>query len=539
MSEKMHRVYLRDWYFNAGIVGFLKVLTNSAADLNEAPLVQDGHLVIGDNFIEFDNAALEGFTEKFTRMAFLKFFDQHSTLRLLDTIINGKPEKQEKVIPVLKSKLGWDFIQSFEGYTEDPNEMNGFYIGLKKRFEQADFFDKLSQEQISTLLIGRLRKTVFSFGNKPSSEAFKTLQDRLIHYIELILKISGDEIPVKKRCVACSSAYNIAEIDFNTAVSSFNGWASKNIFSVWGASSSAIKICPVCALVYLCSFLSFEFLYKNKNYFYSLNQNNTVHLLYSQSIAFGLSRKILEESENSWAKLLSKTLALMRERKLIDELNDIDFVEMEKNVSKSNESADAYLIRNYHLGKDLAIFLSKNEIPGGYVSAKNGKGNKNFNVETVLLGKVLTHSLDFSDLGVFFDYKMREGKGFSVEYKLRRIVLFIAKYISNMKQGGEKVAEKISVEKLVNIAWSNGNAIRKKIHSDTKVEGIAYQLLNDLKVMDKESFLDKYFRLIMSYKVDSALGSQQQSDENAFLQFGYSFVNGLLKKEKNEGENNG
>jgi CRISPR-associated protein Cst1 len=55
-----HRVYLRDWYFNAGIAGFLR-LTEGLIDTSHP------------HFIEFSNDVFEGFEERLRKEVFLTY----------------------------------------------------------------------------------------------------------------------------------------------------------------------------------------------------------------------------------------------------------------------------------------------------------------------------------------------------------------------------------------------------------------------------------------------------------------------------------
>ena len=54
-------------------------------------------------------------------------------------------------------------------------------------------------------------------------------------------------------------------------------------------------------------------------------------------------------------------------------------------------------------------------------------------------------------------------------------------------------------------------------------------MLNDLKIYDRNSFMDKYLRLSMAYDSEIKLGSNNElSDIDNFISFGYAFINGML-----------
>lgn len=55
-----HKIYLRDWYFNAGIIGFLTI----AADGKGLDGISS--LAVGKNYIEFDNDIFDGFEDSVT-----------------------------------------------------------------------------------------------------------------------------------------------------------------------------------------------------------------------------------------------------------------------------------------------------------------------------------------------------------------------------------------------------------------------------------------------------------------------------------------
>jgi CRISPR-associated protein Cst1 len=98
-------------------------------------------------------------------------------------------------------------------------------------------------------------------------------------------------------------------------------------------------------------------------------------------------------------------------------------------------------------------------------------------------------------------------------------------------------------EKIIKKAFGNGKQLRGVLRGNDKLnqlDGLVYSFLNDLKIANKERFLDKYIRVMMSHKLDVRFGLDEMQDKDSFLQFGYSFVNGLLNKEynNNDKENN-
>ncbi len=93
-----HKVYMRDWYFNAGIIGFLATVAD------EKPVAEIDGLVIGDNFIEFENKVLEDFEEKFVKQAFFRFFKKGAYISRLEKHLKDV-EKKKDIKPESLKKL--------------------------------------------------------------------------------------------------------------------------------------------------------------------------------------------------------------------------------------------------------------------------------------------------------------------------------------------------------------------------------------------------------------------------------------------------
>jgi len=93
-----HRVYMRDWFFNAGIIGFLQVVSDGK-DIGEITGVN-----IGENYIEFESDILNNFYETFIKLSFLKMFKKEAYIagRLNKAV---KELNEKKKIDVTKKSL--------------------------------------------------------------------------------------------------------------------------------------------------------------------------------------------------------------------------------------------------------------------------------------------------------------------------------------------------------------------------------------------------------------------------------------------------
>lgn len=96
----------------------------------------------------------------------------------------------------------------------------------------------------------------------------------------------------------------------------------------------------------------------------------------------------------------------------------------------------------------------------------------------------------------------------------------------------------MDLEKISKKGFANGIQLRKEFgkERENQINGLAYQFLNDLKVADRDKFLDKYLRISISNKLESRFGQDELNSKEAFLHFGYSFINGLLNTYDRERE---
>ena len=99
-------------------------------------------------------------------------------------------------------------------------------------------------------------------------------------------------------------------------------------------------------------------------------------------------------------------------------------------------------------------------------------------------------------------------------------------------------------ETIVKKGFRSGVELRNNLlqkNKENQINGLVYGFLNDLKIADREKFLDRYIRVMVSNNQPNFFGMDEMLDNDYFLQFGYSFINGLMSKErtiedKNTGE---
>jgi CRISPR-associated protein Cst1 len=123
----MIRIYLRDWYYNTGMIGFLNVLSEGKMNISEIINQFKGKFVVQENYLEFDPTILEGFYEKYKKLCFDIFFNIESYKERLNNLINKTNQPDVKISKkfLQETALSGKIVNAFikEVYGKDLNEI--------------------------------------------------------------------------------------------------------------------------------------------------------------------------------------------------------------------------------------------------------------------------------------------------------------------------------------------------------------------------------------------------------------------------------
>ncbi len=118
LASHVSRIYLGDWLYNAGIVGFLRINNHLWYVKDEKIISKDENLLkIEDNYIEIDRKIFDGFTDRFFDYAFNLYGRYNARLeefkKFLENLNNETFESIDKDFKniiknftLLKNKLG-------------------------------------------------------------------------------------------------------------------------------------------------------------------------------------------------------------------------------------------------------------------------------------------------------------------------------------------------------------------------------------------------------------------------------------------------
>lgn len=537
-----YRVYLRDWYYNAGIIGFLNVL--SEGERNIATLMAQNKIRIEDNYIEFESSVLDGFFDKYRKMSFITFFDIDSYKERINTLvykINEISQKNRRITKKLlqETALNGKIVNEFLKKVNDGKDLNRIFSennilnevqgvrDLLNRFQSNNnvydhLITKNGQDFIDYFLNTEVTKNICSYKN----------EKKQYYYVEKYIENIYNQIQQPKqnnlKCYICGIYKK--EHYLSNAITQILGFNSDNSNWIWGYETSKVMICPLCALIYSCAFHGMVIIKRNingeyKNFLYFLNRNTDIQTLYNSYWLFKEKISQRENQDKPFYTIIQEVAFELINQQSRAILENINFIEISENEF-GGQSTKSYNVYNYNITKKLAEFIQTTgmeNIPKGYYKDRDFYSD----ITEEILKKTLENTLGYFDLSKYFEYYIRSLDARSkiiVRFSIYKTMKYILKYINQIK-GGDTMAQ----EQIVNKAYHNGRGLAEKIGQENKIKGIAYQLLNDLKISDRNAFMDKYLRLCMSYGSEIKLGSNNElTNIDNFMSFGYAFVNGLL-----------
>lgn len=299
-----YKIYLRDWYYNAGIIGFLTILSKGEINIENIKDNFGDKVEIGENFIDFDSEILSGFYENYKRMAFNLFFDiEGYKLRIekferkVNQLIhnNSKITKQTLTETGLSGKVINNFIK--EIYDSDFNEiLNDKNISqkvvdikniLEKFVSNFDIYEELKNNNsgfIKYFLDQEIAKRICNYEN-------------IENYITKLSQTLVNPKNNDQKCFICMELKK--EYEFNNAITQILGFNKDNSNWIWGYKTTKTEICPLCALIYSCAVHGMIFLNKKidnkyKTFFYALNRNTDLTNLYG---AFWIFKENIEKKK--------------------------------------------------------------------------------------------------------------------------------------------------------------------------------------------------------------------------------------------------
>ena len=502
----MERVYIADWLYNAGIVGFLRAL--GGHDIENGKLLDaSGREIkgveIGDNYFEFDREVVRGYTERFLRLAAEKYCRS-------ENIDVTKFEKEQ-----------------IENFTKR---------WLDKGFHHSNF---------TRDFLNNLKKAEEFVLNPPS-----------------IFTIGGGKRKIAIPCVVCMDRHSKNNLRYTTAVSNISGFNKDNLNLVHfyvKSKQRQLPICEICNIIFLSASLGFTSIESLRidrdttlNKFVFVNNNASVEELFrdNEMIDFVLNKK----EENPLIKFFTEKLVFTHEKTSPLTLNGISVIslgiQLQRKGGKNNYTIKA---KNFNVSYEKARLFTQEKLTESLrklskasLKLKEGRGSRTVNILEKVVTQLLTDSISFTFIYKLFRYYLKDRNNknkpssdvevYFNPFQIFQILNTYFQYLKLFGGGSMKTLE----ERELRQAWRKGKELRsffEDARQENKIDSIAFKLLNALRTSNYPRFMDILLRVYAGFskEVPYFLVKGAQNPE-IFQLLGYSFVAGFLGEEKNSSE---
>lgn len=579
MDEKIE-LKLKDWLFNAGLLGFINILGEEAKD--------NGELEIDDKnrLIRFSRKVLENFEYKYFDF-FIKRYGKTLTYGKIlefDKYIDEFEENGEKIKSINELKMINDKITFFkakiksESYKKayDFIEKNGTnkILGLEKELKKIkepkeniaeisnddvknnlkimkeiiDFFKKkitdkegnvknyLAAKNIAYVIINNAWSSV-SFLNRANA-AKDIYEEYKSYFVEPALEyVNADKSKFKYKCTIS----NMPMKDYKNTLGFLNDTGfdvSRKPSHVWNFVND-IAVTPLVTLVYSC--VPAGFIYgADKGIFVNANHNIDQLCNINNGIAYNILEDESEEKNINLYKNLLKEIKKEKDNTKY-ELSDIQIVKFEEEHYKFTL-----------LSRNILKLLSENKeklddlLDKWYLIDK-----RYFNLYDTTITELLNNQNLFSLINKLCYYKISKAK-LSCKLKniedLLKINLDYIRRLKKMdkqeiieKKENKKTSEELT-EKDVFYIRRDAMIFReeyiRKSGNDKKIGSLLYRLQNALRINNVDMFMDALIsaHAYAGKNISSLFAKALLNDEN-FQTLGHGFLLGLLGEDKSKNEN--
>ncbi|HCD10046.1 MAG TPA: type I-B CRISPR-associated protein Cas8b1/Cst1 [Thermoanaerobacter sp.] len=533
------RVYLGDWAYNAGIIGFIDIM------LDGEDITSQNIITIGPNYIEFDRNSLQGFSDKFFKKAYQRYprTDELIDLgnKLLQRLENNDFDKN------LKQEVS-NFKKRVEGFSKLKQLVDSRKLTLPRNFNKTDAEQYVSQitDLLNANKQGLIEDNVKTYLKNASSicgdrsflnRNFKgELKKKFFDDFEGPIVNQTNRQDKNHDCIFCGLRPAKKDALLHTGLVSFLGANKDNKNFFWNFKPQ-LPICEICELIYFCIFAGLtEFRIGQTKKFYFVDRNTSVLELYQTNKLFMemMSREenILKEKEI--LNFINDYLLLKLKEESKFRLANIMFIEIDLTSSVTPK------LYGFSITKQKAEFINSNfdifkKITGSFIKFKDN----NIYPFSEFMQKFMNNTLSFQFLSFLEGEYLSSQKPNSKintnlsPYRLQMYNILTYKYLKSIKRGG-----KLMDEKWLWKMYFFGQELKKKFLSskaENKITSLAYRLISALRIGDVNTFMNLIIRTYMSYNMEvPALFVSCINDRDNFCALGYSFVNGLLGSEKDE-----
>lgn len=537
---------MEDWLLDSGLTGFYNILQK----FNDT-------VTAGENYIEFDIEVLNNFEEKYFGY-FISEYEKnltwHKIVSFEDVLHSHEQNKfetfDEKSFEYLNKYISDtakrfiksnSYVAAFEllGIKEEMQSLEKELIPLKLKKGQSlqDVIpDAARTFDILKKIIGQLKKeevkkyvaaknVMYSiikngwngvcFLNPQTKEKDMYKDYKQYFVIPAIEYFNSDKSSYKCDCFACGEKMKDMKNDL-AFLNEIGFDVSRKSSHVWDFSND-IAVCPICKLIYSCVPAGFSYAIDSGIY---VNEN--ISMLNAINVNNKIKSEVLKTTDTN-RSLTYRALVESIKEQFTDsakyELADVQVVRYVNEKYRFNILTRNVLELVYECRKELGELTSS-----GYREVSTY-----FNIYDIVLDNLFNSQNMYLLMHKMLFYRLADPGNCYFNWKQTINVMEINNKFMRRLGCMEKTRDDIVAEGNRQ-GYFLREAYKKKDPATSKLSGIAYRLLNALKVNDRDMFMNTVLNCYLYIKeaVPKVLLEVLKDDEDAFKAVGYAFVSGLI-----------
>jgi CRISPR-associated protein Cst1 len=526
MNSGKIRVEIKDWLFNAGIVGLYRILKHAEKDVKKR-----------ENYIEFDVSVFEDF-ERHYFAYFSAVYKKDSPWFKLDefynnsTFLKNPAEATEEDINEFIKRFDKDLDKAslrtaYEIIAKDKDVIKNKLklikdkkVPLPDKVEQIreihSFFEEhkdiIQAKFVSYAVINNYWEGVSFLNKKQVGEnMFDRYREDFV--VPITRFLDSRRMKPKFRCITCNADITNADDAYKLSWMKMDIDPPRKTSKYWFHKSD-IETCPLCHLVYSCVPAGFV---TSKRKGLLINDNSGIErLIKINNVVVERFDEIesMENLENISYTAIINMLRQIREKHLKEEIDNIQVVKFDEKKGYSFNLLSRHMLAAVEDSeKELNELAKMKSVP------LDSKDYINLYSEVIdrMYGNMNLYPLVYLMLGISLKRKW-SNKAANIIFRIN--MNFI---------GGDMSDKKITVMKHLGLTLKKGY---KEKDEENKIQGIAYRLLNFLKTKNTNGFLDVVINCHMHIgKEVPTLFVECIDDVERFQAYGYAFLLGLTGEE--------
>lgn len=465
---------------------------------------------------------LEQLTSECVDILKIKSINDRLTANLYKFIVGDNYFGQVSFFNVAKSKLELEGLKQvmFNDYLISIIHMGELESLIDK--EDLDSLEKYITEKLEYLNKETIEKRISKASIKTIEKIMKDIKSKFIKKKKSIEDIKA-YMGGLETCEMCATYKGLIN-DYSESNFAVLGVSNDNAKNMFWNQDSTYSICDICKIILFCTPAGATYTKKNyieneDNEFYSfVNMDTSIDDIYNTNI----NLKKLKDRDNPFNDLVIDIVSENKEKSEW-QLQNILFVEFKASIEAKKCKMNYFNMPTY-----LAKFFVNEKNSKLIQSIYNQRFKANV-VDILLKNKDLKHLIS----KVLRD-KIKDSLEDGYKNNISSNDIFKAIKIRALIDSYKKGVSKMNDKKLQVVKFA-GHEIHDyyvNTNSKNKINGVAYKLLNAVKVGNKKDFMDTVLRVFMSAEksVPSVFIEIMAEKDLDFESIGHAFITGLISE---------